>query len=196
MPECFPNLLITHGQSQKRMVFPAGMALPLPDEAACLVLETHYKAPPLEEPRLKAKELLRQAGSLSDSSGLRVTFESRAELLRRGSALKYVQVLEVGPRIPQMLTLPPGRANHKVTSVCPGTCFSHAMQDANVPEIHIIGVAQHAHSAATAMFGEAFNMRTRMSVVFGAVPNHPEYRKRGEYFMPLRKPLRVTGDDV
>ena len=201
MPECYPNMIHALGSNSPPLVLPTGVALPIPENAACLLFETHYKAPQLEEPgltekELKEKELLRQSKSVFDSSGLRVTFETHEEAAHRGIIFKFVQLLEVGPRILPMLTVPPGRANHKVSSVCPGTCFARAMQVAKVPDLHIMGVAQHAHLAATAVFSEIFNPRTRTSVLFGVVSNHREYRKRGERWMMLREPIRVTADDI
>ena len=97
------------------------------------------------------------------------------------------------PRASCVCTRP--RTSIQVSSVCPGECFSHASQVAKTPEFHIMAVAQHAHLAATAVFGEAFNVRSRTRTVFGAQPDFQASRTRVSW-KHLAEPIRVTADDA
>ena len=190
MPECM-TMVLGLGMDQGRTALPRlhgkQLAIQLPDDAHCLLLEIHYKAPPLEEPRLKGKQLLRQADAVWDSSGMRLTFQRPAS----GDAFQFVQFIELGPRTGHMLTVPPGLPNQKVTNACPGTC----LQAAKVPEIHIMGVQQHAHSAATTMFSEVGNLNSSTSAVFAAVTDYQKYRLQ-ERVIWLPEPIRFSPDDV
>ena len=107
MPECFPNLLFGLSMDQTRVGVPKGFAFPLPGDVPCFLLEMHYKAPPLIPPRLDEKQRLRSAVSLSDSSGVRLTFEQPTE----GTAFKGIQIIDVGPREVAMLDVPPRQPN-------------------------------------------------------------------------------------
>ena len=160
-------------------------------EAEFLLLEVHYKAPS----RAEAKKIqLLQQPNLVDSSGLTLIAISQDEANRLGTTLKYVQMLTVGPLSQTMLTVPPGLPNVKITSVCPNECLDYAIKTAKVPEILIFAVILHAHSAATAMFGELVDLNTNTSTVFSNIPDYREYIKEPETFRLLRKPVSVTRD--
>merc|ERR1712176_704377 len=115
-------------------------------------------------------------GIVFDSSGLSVSLLSQKEASHFGTKLKFAQLLEVGPRVPLMLSVPPGRDNEKVTSVCPRDCFNHILESDNITKLSILAADPHAHLAATSMYGEVLHSQKR-STTFATISDYPEFKR-------------------
>ena len=169
---------------------PTGEQVAVPLNTEFMMLEVHYKAPNVDSTNDAAlrqeMQRLRQANTVVDSSGLSVTLMSQDGAQ---PPFKFVQILELGPRSTGMLHIPPGVTNAKVTNVCPSECFAAAMEAAKVPHIEVLSVMLHAHTAATAMFGEVVDLRTKETTVFSGIS---DYQSNIDNFKLLETPVRVT----
>jgi hypothetical protein len=157
------------------------------EDTEYILLEVHYKRP-------EAYGTI-DDDVVSDSSGMSATLMPLEAARRLGTTFKFIQLLLVGPQVREMLIVPPGRAQEKVTSVCPKECFKHTLESSNITKLSIIGAIPHAHSAATALYGEVLHQNQKRITPFAVTPNFPEWSKH-ETVTFYSDPIEVTTDDA
>ena len=87
------------------------------------MLQVHYK-----------RMVATASDSFHDSTGLSFNWLWGPS----GRAVKSVQFFELGPRLANMLSIPPRTNRHAVQSICAPECLSVAMEGQGVQEFRII----------------------------------------------------------
>jgi hypothetical protein len=147
-------MIYVFNNGASEFVLPEGFAFPFNTKYA--MLQVHYK-----------RMVATASDSFLDSTGLSFNWHWWPS----GQDIKSVQFFELGPRLANMLSIPPRTNRHAVQSICAPQCLSAAMEGHGVQEFRIIAVQQHMHLTGIAMKSEVLHANGS-STPFGVFPSY------------------------